>query len=74
MALTIIVVIVQKGKKLIGLGAECLASLFSQEHHSKDPPLPRKQVQYGKAQKSGDKGPRVRGSSEVPLLLWQVLM
>ena len=74
MALTIIVVIVQKGKKLIGLGAECLASLFSQEHHSKDPPLPRKQVQHGKAQKSGDKGPRARGGSEVLLLLLQVLM
>ena len=26
MAMTIIVIIVQKGKKLIGLGAECLAS------------------------------------------------
>lgn len=74
MAMPIIVIMGQKGKKLIGLGAESLASLFSQEYHSKDPPLPRKQVQYGKAQKSGGRGPRVRGGREVLLWLMQVWM
>ena len=74
MAMTITVIMGQKGKRITGLGAESLASLSSQEYHSKDPPLPRKQVQYGKAQKSGGKGPRVRGGSEVPLWLMQVWM
>lgn len=32
MVFTIIVIMGQKGKKLIGLGAECLASLFSWEY------------------------------------------
>lgn len=59
MVFTIIVIMGQKGKKLIGLGAECLASLFSWEYHSKDPPLPTKQVQDGQAEISGDSGPRV---------------
>lgn len=69
MVIAITIITGQKAKKLTNL-----ASLFSQEYCSKDPPRQQNRCKMERLKNQVTIGPRVRGGSEVPFLLLQTQM